>query len=95
MKMGPRHRGALQALCCFNYTGIGNAPTFRGGHIAIPCRLMSGLVDRGWASVTDAGRHHMTNEPMWKAAITDAGRAALTEGRTGNADDAAGHHDHA
>jgi hypothetical protein len=78
-QLGPRHRSALQALCCFAYTGIGNSPTFRGGDIAIPCRLMAGLVDRGWASVADAGRHHMTGEPMWKAEITEAGREALSK----------------
>jgi len=75
--MGPRHRSALKALTTHRYTGIGNAPTFRGGHIAIPSRLMAALVDRGWATVSGIGRHHLTNEPMWGAEITEAGLKAL------------------
>ena len=77
--MGPRHRSALKAMTTKRYVGIGNAPTFRGGAIAIPSRLMAALVDRGWAKVSDAGRHHLTGEPMWQAEITDQGREALAK----------------
>jgi hypothetical protein len=38
---------------------------------------MASLVDRGWATVNDIGRHHLTNEPMWRAEITQDGQKAV------------------
>ena len=78
MTLGPSLSRALRDIAAGgDYTGIGYRPTFRGRHRAIPWRIMAGLEDRSLVRVLWHERMRGTGEPVWRAEITENGRAVL------------------